>query len=455
MALGMEDDRTIVAPATAVTAAGVAVVRLSGPEALTIAASLAGLPATRLAHATMRLRWFRDAHGVRIDRGYVVVFQSPRSFTGQDVAELQVHGSPAVVRALVDAAVAAGARPAQPGEFSLRAFRNGRMDLVQAAALADLVGARSAAGRELALAQMDGRLSDLLNDLRRPLIDALAGIEARLDFADQEDVGELDPQPMIDAWLAQAGRMDSLAGTARAGRIRLQGVRVALAGPPNAGKSTLFNALVGADRALVHHEPGTTRDVIEVPGQLGDLQVNWLDTAGLRQGVGAVESAGVERALAVFATADVVLWLADGGHARARIQRPSGAAIVPVRTKADLPPVAWWEGDADFGGAIAVSAVTGEGLAELKAAVHAAIVELADGQVGGQQVVLARERQAAGLLRAAEAVRRAARALGERLPSELVAADLRDAVDALAEVVGEIAPDDVLAAVFSRFCIGK
>lgn len=450
-----QDADTIVAPATGGGSAGVAIVRLSGPEAAAIAAVLSGAVATRLPHAVMRFVRLRDESGATIDRGYAVLFRQPRSYTGEDVAELQVHGSPAVVSRLMDAAVALGARPARPGEFSLRAFRNGRLDLVQAEALADLISARSEAARVLALNQLDGHLSRLLTELRAPILATLADVEARLDFATEEDVHDIDREQAATMLDGLGGRMAALAATARAGRIRLHGVRVVLVGAPNAGKSTLFNAMVGSDRALVHKQPGTTRDLIEVTGVLAGMTVTWIDSAGLREGADDVEAAGVRRTHAALASADVALWLADGSNPDPRLPPPDVATLIAVRTKADLAPHSWWLGHPVFSAALPVSATQGQGLDDLRARVAEVIGRLGDEGAVGSQMVLARDRQAAGLQRAVEACRRGALALAEGLPLELVAADLRDAVESLAEVTGEIAPDDVLAAIFGRFCVGK
>ena len=454
-ALQTHDGDTIVAPATAPGSAGVAVLRLSGRAAVTIAAALSGTPAAGLEHGFMRFVRLRDGSGATLDRGYVVVFRKPRSFTGEDVAELQVHGSPAVVARLMDAAVSLGARPAQPGEFSQRAFRNGRMDLVQAEALADLIAARSESARTLALSHLDGDLSQLLVELRDPMVAALAEVEARLDFDTEQDVAGLDRSGAAAMLAALADRMAALAGTARAGRVRLHGVRVVLVGAPNAGKSTLFNALVGSDRAIVHAEPGTTRDLIEVTGELAGVGITWIDSAGLREGADEVEADGVRRTQLALASADVVVWLADGSVTQPQFAAPEVPNLFAVRTKSDLPDHPWWRRHPRFATALAVSSTRGLGLEQLRAALAELIAGLGDEQTLGATMVLARDRQAAGLQRAAEACRRGVLALAQDMPLELAAADLRDAIDALAEVTGEIAPDDVLAAIFSRFCIGK
>lgn len=447
-------EETIVAPATADQPAGVAIVRLSGPAALVIGARIAARAVARLSHGMMRFGSLYGPGGV-LDQGYVVAFHGPRSFTGEDVVEIHCHGSPAVVRALCDAAVMWGARPAVAGEFTRRAWLAGKLDLMQAEALLDLVSARSEAGRKQALAHLDGRASEALDTLRRPLIDALANLEARLDFATEEDVDDLDRDATCAALRTLGDQMSALAATARAGQVRVRGARVALYGAPNAGKSTLFNALLGADRALVHDQPGTTRDVVEAEGELGDLRITWVDTAGVRDAEGAVEAAGIERARAAAAASDVVLWLVDSSAEdadAAELPAPDGPSIVRFATKADLS--ATGEGWATrWAGRPSISALRANDVRVVRDAVTEALNRLQG--VRSQGLVLTRARQAAGLRVAAIATQRAALALGEDAPLELPVADLRDAVDALDEVTGKIAPDDVLSAIFSRFCIGK
>lgn len=454
---GLQVD-TIVACASGAAVAGVAVLRLSGPLAINIGARIAGLRPAQLGHARMRLRRLRDGEGATLDRGYVVAFVGPRSFTGEDVCELHVHGSPAVCERIIDHACGLGARPAQPGEFTRRAFFAGKLDLAQAEALQDLVSARSEAARALALEHLDGRTGALLRALREPVVAALAHAEARLDFAEHEDVGGLPEQLVVDI-ADVAARMRTLAATARAGRARIEGVRVALYGAPNAGKSTLFNGLIGDDRALVHHEPGTTRDVVQVHTTIDGLPLCWLDTAGIREGSGDVEFAGIQRANAAVATADIVLWLTDRSVATNGVRHgdvppppdgPADRVVLRYLSKADLRPdpshttaphrpiCAHRPAD--------LLAITGDIVRAARTLTHPPV---ADG------AVLARTRHAVALLCAATAIERAHVGLRQGLDLELIAADLRDAADALAEVTGEIAPDDVLDAVFSSFCIGK
>ena len=449
---------TLVAAATAPAPAGVAVVRLSGPLAIGIAARLAGRPESAFVHGIMRFGALRDTSGGLLDRGYTVAFRGPRSFTGEDVTEFHVHGSPAVVARVIEAACALGARPAAAGEFSARAFHHGRLDLVQAEALMDLVSARSESARLAALDHLDGALGRRLLALRQPLLAILADLEARLDFGSEDGVGDVDRAQLAGTMRELAADVDALRATARAGRVRLHGARVVLYGAPNAGKSTLFNALCGADRALVDARPGTTRDAIEVPAAPEGVPLTWVDTAGVRDTADPVEAQGTARARAEAAHAAVVLWLQDGAAPPCALPDPGQGEPLPlvlnVCSKADATQHPQTVGHPVWQAAAQVSAHTGQGVAALKAAVVAAVRGLAEpGRTDG--VAITRERHAEGLRQASEALLRAGQALDEGLPLELVAADVRDAADALGEMTGAVAADDVLAAVFSRFCIGK
>jgi tRNA modification GTPase len=430
---------TIAALATAPGHAGVAVVRVSGTEALAVGRSLSQRP--QLPHGQMRYGPLRH-EGALIDHGYVVAFHAPRSFTGEDCVEFHVHGSPAVVDRLLEVLAHLGARPARAGEFTLRAYAHGRLDLVQAEALADLISARSEFARQAALAHLDGALSRQLEALRQPVLTLLAEVEARLDFADE--AGQLDRRRASDRLDELCERLARLRGTAQAARLRLHGARVVLYGPPNAGKSSLFNALVGVERALVDARPGTTRDTIELSSQPDGVALTWVDTAGVRDTDDRVERAGTERARAEVLHADVVLWLDDGSGST--VPAPEGAAVVlRVRSKVDLGPVA------DSLSEWRVSAATGEGVDALRQAVVAAVRNLTS--AGPEQAAVARTRHVQGLTIAEEALRRAQAALSG--PLELVADDLRDAVHALDELTGAVTADDVLGAIFSQFCIGK
>lgn len=448
---------TIFAPATAPGAAALAIVRLSGPDALAIVGTLCGEDAAALRHGQLRRARLRDGDGALLDDAMVVVFRAPRSATGEDVAELHLHGSPAVVAAVGRALAAAGAVPAGPGEFSRRAVLAGKMTLLQAEATADLIGARADAARQAALAALDGRVAAAIAGLRAPLVEALAEVEARLDFGVEDDVDTLDRRGLARSATTRAAEMEALAATADAARLRLHGARVVLFGATNAGKSTLFNALCGDDRALVHEAPGTTRDVVEARVVWGGLEVVLVDTAGVRDGAGPVEAAGIARSHAALRAADVVLWLrdaagSDDGDAGPAPTLPPDTALLRIASRADLgpssssSPFAWPDAD------LVVSAHDPAAVAAVREAIEQRLQRRL-GPDGG--LVLLRERHAAALRAAAEATRRAVVALDDDLPLEFVAADLRDAAGALDELIGTVVADDVLDIVFARFCIGK
>lgn len=440
-------DGTIVALATAPLPAGVAIVRLSGPLAVTIGRQIGGK--STLPHAHMVFCHLRDG-SLRLDRGYVVAFHAPQSFTGQDVVEFHTHGSLAVVDRLMAACVTAGARPALPGEFSQRAWEHGKLDLVQAEALADLISARAEDARQAALLALDGALSRQLAAIRGPLVLALADLEARIDFAAEPALANVDMAAVAGRLEGLAAELAALLGTARAGRVRLQGARVVLYGAPNAGKSTLFNALCGADRALVDPRPGTTRDTVEVQTAPDGVLVTWVDTAGLRDAEDPVERAGTQRAQAEAAHADVVVWLEDRSRPLSGLPRPQTLGeVICVYSKGDLPA----HPNPDWPSTCTVSVSAGVGVQTVRAAIVAAVRRVTHSPAG--HATLSRQRHVAAVQMAHQAVQRAQAAALGRLPLELVAADLRDAAGALDELTGTIVPDDVLSAVFRQFCLGK
>ncbi len=422
---------TIFALSSGALPAGVAVVRVSGPDAFAALATLAGpLPPPRLA----ALRTLRDGDAV-IDHALVLAFRGPASATGEDVAEFHVHGGPAVVAALLIAlAHQPGLRAARPGEFTRRAFDNGRLDLTQAEGLADLVAAETEAQRRSALAMSEGALRRRIEGWRATILTLRAEAEAGLDFAESEDDVAAGLATGDDSVLATI--VDELdAAVADAGRARAlrTGLTVVVSGPPNVGKSSLINALSQRDVALVSPWPGTTRDMIEVRLDLGGVLVTLVDTAGLREAIDPVEAEGVRRARDRAAAADLVLTL----HVEREAPLTTGWA---VRTKADLiqvPPDAF-----------AVSSMTGAGIADLTA-------RLSDWARAAVRVdepaLLATERHRTACAAAAGYLREAAEACDPVLRAE----SLRCAGDVLGTITGAIGVEDILDQVFSRFCIGK
>jgi tRNA modification GTPase len=424
---------------------GIAVIRVSGPGAGAALEALAGgVPEPRRA----TLRTIGDpATGEAIDRGVVLFFPGPASFTGEDVAEFQLHGGRAVVSAVLETlGRLPGFRPAEPGEFTRRAFVAGRMDLTEAEGLADLVAADTSAQRRAALEQMGGSARRRFEAWATGLTRARGLIEAELDFSEEEGLGSVWAEEGRALAAATAREMEAaLAGFDRARAIR-EGLEIVLLGPVNVGKSTLLNAIAGRDVAIVSEEAGTTRDLIEVAVDVGGYRATLVDSAGLREAEGAVEREGIRRARDRAAEADLVLWLSDG-TGEALSPPPSGGADVwTVATKADL------RGGVNMirprnGGAFVVSAKTGEGVSELIAAIAA----WAAGRDRGEPPVVTRERHRAAVREAVAAIARAVC----RVEAEFAAEDLRQATNALGRVTGRIDVESVLDVVFNEFCIGK
>ena len=429
---------TLFALATPPGRGAIAVIRLSGPDT---ARALTALGADRLKPRTAHLRPLFHG-GRRLDEALVLWFPAPNSYTGEDCAELHLHGGRAVVEAVSAALIALGIEPAGPGEFTRRAFQNGKLDLAQAEAVADLIDAETAAQASQALGQLDGALSQTYAGFRADLLKALALVEAEIDFPDEEIPDNLarTAGPVLDGLTADL--QAALADSRRGERVR-DGYRIVLIGETNAGKSSLFNALVSREAAIVTPIPGTTRDVLDAELVIGGYAVTLSDTAGLRDSDDVVEAEGVRRARARAEAADLRVWVRAPGD-------PEGAAAAFVRpgdltvwTKADLEPVASPEG-------LTVSTTTGQGLGDL----HDWIADrLARDLSGADFPAVTRERHRRRLTEALDAVR-AARSILDRSP-EMAGDNLRRAADALARVTGAIGVEDVLGEVFASFCIGK
>jgi tRNA modification GTPase len=442
---------TIFAPATAAGRAAVAVVRISGPDAAQAVRDLAGrLPAARRAS----LRALRDGQGREIDRALVLWMPGPDSYTGEDTAELHVHGGPAVVAALVATLAAQGLRLAEPGEFTRRAFEHGKLDLAQAEGVADLIEAETEQQRRQALAQLDGRLSDAQAQWRAALEEALAYFEAAVDFPDEELPADVAARarPVLARLLQELEW--AVAETERGERVR-EGYRIALVGAPNAGKSTLLNALVGRDAAIVTATPGTTRDVIEVPLVLAGYKVVLADTAGLRDTDEEIEAEGVRRARAWAESADLRLWLVDGSSDELPgLPDEVGEGDLALITKRDLPVgrAGTWAAEVARRMGLPSAEVTARGpsdMAWLKQTLSERVVEAL---AGAEPAAATRLRHRELLDEAAERVRQA---MGEGSALELAAEDVRLAARALDRITGRIDPEHVLGRIFATFCIGK
>ena len=467
-------DDTIAAIATAPGAGGLAVVRVSGPRALAVADAVFGgsCAVTEAASHTLHHGWAYwpegatpasgGAPGRRLDEVVVAVFRGPRSYTCEDVVEVSCHGGELPSRQVLAALLAAGARLAEPGEFTLRAFLHGRIDLSQAEAVADVIGASTARAHELALSQLSGELSRAVDALADRLTDAVAEVEARVDFA--EDVGGIEvPAHVVAAIAALDAELGALLGTATWARAVREGVRVPLVGRPNVGKSSLFNALLGEARAIVTDVPGTTRDRVSEAVELAGIRVTLSDTAGLRETDDAVESIGVERAREALAGAAVVLWVVDAAvplsdEDRSIAGRLGDRRVLVALNKCDRSPATTAAEvaamlDGAVGPIVPVSATTGAGIDALRTALAALLG--ADGAADGLGVAVGNLRHAEAIERARTALARAARAAAEGLPGEIVALELRDALSALGEVTGRLVDDDLLDRIFRKFCIGK
>jgi tRNA modification GTPase len=451
---------TIFALSSAPGRAAVAVIRLSGPACASVCQRLTGRPPPPARRAT--LRRLRDPETREVlDRGLVLWFPGPASFTGEDVLELQVHGSRAVLAGLLDGlASLAGLRPAEPGEFSKRAFLNGRLDLTAAEGLADLIVAETRAQARQALRQLDGALGRLYDDWRQRLLGALARLEAAIDFAPEEADVPADLLAVVAPGIAQlAAEMAAHLADRRRGERLREGLTIAVLGPPNAGKSSLVNRLAQRDVAIVTAEPGTTRDVLEVHLDLGGYPVTVLDTAGLRDAVDAIEAEGVRRARARAARADLRLLLFDGALWPA-LDPPTLALAdedaLCVVNKADLAalPAALQVGERP---ALRLSCRTGEGFDALLAALGEAAAERL---ASGAAPLPTRSRHRAALRAALEALERFREAAGPQARPEdaelaLLAEDLRLAARALGRLTGRVGVDDILDLIFAEFCIGK
>jgi tRNA modification GTPase len=450
---------TIVAPATPPGEGGVAILRVSGPAAFKVAEKIfspagANHPVDRPRHLVLgKMVNPIDVSDI-IDECLTVAMPGPHSFTGENTVEFHCHGSTAVIDAALSACLHSGARLAHPGEFTRRAFLNGRMDLAQAEALADLISSKSRLSRRAALQQLSGGLSARIHSIHQAIINVAAELEAHLDFP-EEDIPPVAQNRMAAGLDASIQQIDILLSGFQKGRLVRSGARVILAGPPNSGKSSLFNALTGRERAIVSPHPGTTRDTIESTLEIGGLAVTIVDTAGIRESIDEVEKIGIQRTHEEIEAADLILSLCPSSEAAAskfEFVQPGQIPILHLYTKADLASTGQIaEIRRQFPPFLIISSQCPE---DIKA-VEAGILSSLGGDASSEELVLTRERHAENLSASRAALRQAAAVLETGESSELAMVDIREALINLGEIIGERLDEQILDKIFSTFCLGK
>ena len=441
---------TICAIATPPGVGGVGVIRISGPLSTSIAQQMMNVSLKpRRAH----FAHFLDDKGKTLDSGIAILFSAPASFTGEDVVELQAHGGPVILQMLMTRILSLGARSARPGEFSERAFLNSKLDLVQAEAIADLIESGTEASARAAQRSMEGVFSEQVNDLQQELIDLRVFVEAAMDFPDEE-IDFLEDSDVLERLRRAGAHLCTLLNQAHQGQLLRDGINIAIAGLPNAGKSSLLNALAGRESAIVTDIPGTTRDVLREYISLDGLPVHVADTAGIRESSDRVELEGVRRARAALATADMVLLVIDsaqppGPQLTLKAEIPDNIPCIEVHNKVDLTDNELSVDEALL--RVRVSAKTGQGLQDLVGLVKN-IVGASASQEG---VFSARTRHLDALKRTQTHVEAGREQLEQYNAPETLAEELRLAQKTLGEITGQYLPDDLLGAIFSSFCIGK
>lgn len=442
---------TIASISTAFGEGAVALLRISGSEAISIAQKLwtgrkpvAELPARYAAFGAVA------EEGRKLDDVLLTVFRAPHSYTGEDTVEIACHGGILVSRRLLEAVLRAGARAAQPGEFTQRAYLNEKMDLTQAEAVMDLITAQTDLALRAASEQLEGRLGDRIRDLRTQILETLAHVEAFIDFPDEDIDPDTDAllRGRIDAAIADAA---ALLATASQGKVLREGIRTVIYGAPNVGKSSLLNLLLGHERAIVSHQPGTTRDVLEETINLRGIPLRLVDTAGVRATEDEIERAGIERTHRQLERADLVLRVVDASHAPDSDAHPApadGLREILILNKCDLGAHPAWKGVT----AVRMSCLKGEGLDTLADAITESVTT---GQASADWTCAINARHAHCLERTATYLRAARSAFDDGLSPEFIAEELRAAMDSVGDIVGRADTEEVLGVIFSRFCIGK
>lgn len=453
---------TIVALATPLGRSGIGMVRVSGGDALRLAGVLADDSNFRPEPRRAYLRQILDPeNGETIDEAVFTFFQNPNSFTGEDIVEVSCHGSPVVLRRVIDICLASGARMAEPGEFSLRALANGRMNLAEAEAIRDLIDAQTTASARQAVRQLRGEFSHQLQPIKDELLDVIVILESALEFV-EDDLPATQAETIKDRLLGLADSIAAISSTFRAGRLLREGLKVALVGRPNVGKSSLFNALLGSDRAIVTEIAGTTRDQLHERFTIHDIPISLLDTAGLRETTDTIESIGVGRSRKAMADADLVLIMLDASEHlqpedREILESAKDLRHLIVFNKIDLARNESMLSNADilteFGGSsVAISAKTGEGLNELRQSIVEPF-EPNETEAAGFLVSDARHYDL--LRRAEDEIRSSVVLLDSKTSEEIVLVGLHNSLRFLGEITGETTTEDMLTRIFSTFCIGK
>lgn len=463
----MESD-TIAAISTPAGCGGLAVIRISGKDAFEIGDKLWRGSSLRQAEShTVHLGDIIGSRGELLDRAVATVYHEGRSFTGENTVEFSIHGSRWIQREVMARLVESGARAAGPGEFTKRAFVNGRLDLAQAEGVADMIASESRAAHRLAASQMKGEFSAKLDEVRKDLIQLASLIELELDFS-EEEVEFADRHRLLELCNSTIEAIGRLGDTFRTGQALKEGVAAVIAGIPNAGKSTLLNRLVGDEKAIVSEIPGTTRDIIEDKAEIDGILFRFIDTAGLRESEDEIEKIGISRAREKMRKARIIIWLIDPSEALDvqinMLEKSCGDSddvqVLTVVNKTDsqeniekaeelIPKI---EGIANNVSPLMISAKTGEGLEELKGS----LVKMVGGNImEGDMVVVSNIRHYEALMRTAEALRRVREGLTEGISGDFIAQDLREAIHHLGEITGAITTDTLLHSIFSSFCIGK
>jgi len=461
-----ETDDTIAAISTPPGEGGIGIVRLSGKSAARIAAKIFHAKDGRglCERKTFSVHYGHiKKDGEVIDEALLTIMRAPKTYTREDVLEISCHGGIVPLRKVLSLCLEEGARLARPGEFTERAFLNGRIDLAQAEAVCDVIRAKTDAALKCALSQLQGRLSGEVNKIRQEIVDILACIEAALDYPD-EDIEFLGDSELVRRMDKTGSALEALIKTAQAGRILKEGLRTIIVGKPNAGKSSLLNALLREERAIVTPVPGTTRDIIEDTLDIFGIPVNIMDTAGIRHTTDEIEVLGVERARSSLKQADLILFVVDSSvhlseEDRLIVDDVKNQKVIVVSNKSDLKQVTKEKDIKNLFSenppppVVKVSATGGSGIREVEKLIYRQFMK---GEIDISDAVLVTDiRHRDALVKAEEAIKRAKNAAGRKESGEFIALDLRQCLDSLGEIVGETTSEDILDRIFSRFCVGK